>query len=74
MRFEKKNYCQRIHYTELAHVTRHLVVKIDLFVWNDCLLVLKTEDDDQTASNEVEAKNKRRLEKKDQMARCMVCV
>ena len=43
-------------------------------VGNACLLVLNTEDDGQTDSNDVEAKNKRRLEKKEQMARCMIRV
>ena len=52
--FQLLKKCQRIHYTELAHATRYLlVVEIDLFIWNGGLFVLETGDDDQTDSNDV---------------------
>jgi hypothetical protein len=68
----RKNYCKRIHYTELAHLTCYLVVEIDLFLSNGRLFVLKTGDDERTDSNDVEAKNKRGLGTKEQVARRLV--
>jgi hypothetical protein len=50
------------------------VVEIDLFVSNGFLFVLKTGDDEQTDSNDVEAKNKRGLGTKEQVARRLVHV